>query len=67
MRPALREVVLGEAVRSPLGKRDGDLAAVHSTDLLAAVQSALFERSGVDPMEVGQVVGGCVGQVGVQT
>jgi acetyl-CoA C-acetyltransferase len=63
----MREVVIVEAVRSPLGKRKGELAAVHSTDLLAAVQSALFQRSGVDPMEVGQVIGGCVGQVGMQT
>jgi acetyl-CoA C-acetyltransferase len=65
--PQEREVVIVEAVRSPLGKRNGELAAVHSTDLLAAVQNALFERSGVDPMEVGQVIGGCVGQVGMQT
>lgn len=40
---------------------------MHSVDLLAAVQAELFTRSGVDPALVGQVVGGCVGQVGMQT
>jgi acetyl-CoA C-acetyltransferase len=39
---------------------------MHSADLLAAVLSELVERSGVDPAEVGQVVGGCVSQVGQQ-
>ncbi len=61
------EVVIVEAVRSPLGKRNGGLSAMHSIDLLGAVQAELFKRSGVDPAEVGQVVGGCVGQVGMQT
>ena len=63
----MREVVIVEAVRTPLGKRNGGLSAMHSIDLLGSVQSELFNRSGVDPAEVGQVVGGCVGQVGMQT
>ncbi len=63
----MREVVIVEAVRSPLGKRNGGLSAMHSIDLLATVQRALFERSGVDPSVVGQVIGGCVGQVGMQS
>jgi acetyl-CoA C-acetyltransferase len=63
----MREVVIVEAVRSPLGKRNGGLAAMHSIDLLGTVQAELFTRSGVDPREVGQVIGGCVGQVGMQT
>ena len=37
---------------------------MHSADLLAEVQRALIDRSGIDPMEVGQVVGGCVGSGG---
>jgi acetyl-CoA C-acetyltransferase len=61
------EVVIVEAVRSPLGRRKGALSAMHSIDLLGQVQAALFQRSGVDPAEVGQVIGGCVGQVGMQT
>jgi acetyl-CoA C-acetyltransferase len=63
----MREVVVVEAVRSPLGKRNGGLAAMHSIDLLGAVLAEVFRRSGVDAAEVGQVVGGCVGQVGMQT
>lgn len=63
----MREVVIVEAVRSPLGKRNGGLSAMHSIDLLGAVQAELFARTGMDPAEVGQVVGGCVGQVGMQT
>ncbi len=61
------DVVIVEAVRSPLGKRRGGLSAVHSTELLAKVQSELISRAGIDPKELGQVVGGCVGQVGMQT
>jgi acetyl-CoA C-acetyltransferase len=64
---AMADVVIVEAVRSAVGRRNGGLAAMHSVDLLGAVQRELFERSGVDPAEVGQVVGGCVGQVGMQT
>jgi len=63
----MSDVVIVEALRSPLGKRKGGLSGIHSIDLLAALQAELFERTGVDPMEVGQVVGGCVGQVGMQT
>ena len=40
---------------------------MHSADLLGAVLSDLIDRSGVDPAEVEQVVGGCVGQVGMQS
>jgi acetyl-CoA C-acetyltransferase len=61
------DVVIVEAVRSPLGKRNGGLATVHPAELLATVQQALIERSGIDPALVGQVIGGCVSQVGEQT
>ncbi len=61
------DVVIVEAVRSPLGRRKGGLATMHPADLLGAVQLAAVERSGVDPATIGQVVGGCVGQVGPQT
>jgi acetyl-CoA C-acetyltransferase len=63
----MREVVVVGAVRSALGKRNGGFAAMHSIDLLGTVQAALFARSGIDPAIVGQVIGGCVGQVGMQT
>ncbi len=65
--PSMSDVVVVEAVRTPLGKRKGALSGTHSVELLAKVQGELFNRSGVDPGQVGQVVGGCVGQVGMQT
>jgi acetyl-CoA C-acetyltransferase len=61
------DVVIVEAVRSPLGRRKGGLATVHPADLLGAVQVAAVERSGIDPAQVGQVVAGCVTQTGEQT
>lgn len=62
-----REVVIVDAVRSPIGKRNGELSTMHSINLLGDVQKAIFDRTGMDPAEVGQVIGGCVGQVGMQT
>jgi acetyl-CoA C-acetyltransferase len=62
----MRDVVVVEAVRSPVGRRNGALSGTHAADLLGEVQRAVVERSGVDPTEIGQVVGGCVGQVGMQ-
>ncbi|HEY3724560.1 MAG TPA: steroid 3-ketoacyl-CoA thiolase [Acidimicrobiia bacterium] len=61
------DVVIVEAVRSPLGRRNGGLSTVHPADLLGGVQVGAVERSGIDPHEVGQLVGGCVSQVGEQT
>ena len=55
------------AARSPLGKRRGELAGMHPVDLLGDVQKGLLERVGIDPAEVGQVVGGCVSQIGEQS
>jgi acetyl-CoA C-acetyltransferase len=62
----MSDVVIVEAVRSPVGKRNGGLSTIHPADLLAAVQKAVVERSGIDPEQVGQVVTGCVSQVGEQ-
>jgi len=61
------DVVIVEAVRSPLGKRNGGLSTLHPADLLGTVQNAVIAGAGIDPATVGQVVGGCVGQVGPQT
>lgn len=55
------------AVRSPVGKRNGGLAAVHPADLAAATLSALIERVGVDPAAIDDVILGCVDQVGAQS
>lgn len=63
----MREVVIVGAVRSPIGKRRGELSSVVPSDLLGRVLSTLLSRTGVDPASVGQVFGGCVSQVGRQT
>ena len=52
----MSDVVIVEAVRTPLGRRKGGLSGTHSVELLGSVQKELFERSGVDPATVGQVV-----------
>jgi acetyl-CoA C-acetyltransferase len=63
----MSNVVIVEAVRTPIGRRKGGLAGVHPGDLLAHVLGQLVERSGIDPAAVGQVVAGCVSQVGEQS
>jgi acetyl-CoA C-acetyltransferase len=60
-------VVIVDAVRTPIGKRTGGLASVHPADLLGIVQAEIVSRTGIDPAEIGQVVGGCVSQVGEQS
>ena len=62
----MTEVVIVEAVRSAVGKRNGTLGNTHPTDLLGTVQMACLERAGVDSGVVDQVVGGCINQVGAQ-
>ncbi len=63
----MEEVWIVEAVRSPIGRRKGAFSGIMPADLLGAVQKAAIDRSGVDPAQVGQVVGGCVSQVGEQS
>ncbi|MFI6253630.1 thiolase family protein [Streptomyces sp. NPDC051016] len=63
----MREAVIVEAVRTPVGKRDGGLSGVHAADLSAVVLNALAERTGLDPALVDDVVWGCVSQVGDQS
>ncbi|KLL09799.1 MULTISPECIES: acetyl-CoA C-acyltransferase [Protofrankia] len=63
----MRDAVVVEAVRTPLGKRGGGLADVHPADLSAAVLRELARRTDLDPALVDDVVWGCVGQVGEQT
>lgn len=63
----MTNVVIVDAVRTPIGRRGGGLSSLHPADLLGLVQRAVIERSGIDPAEVGQVVGGCVSQVGEQS
>src|SRR4051812_49600077 len=60
------EAFIVDAVRSPVGKRGGGLAAVHPADLGAHAIQALVERSGIDPAAVDDVVFGCVDTIGPQ-
>src|SRR6476659_7821246 len=63
----MSNVVIVDAVRTPVGRRGGGLSSVHPAELLGVVQTAIIERTGIDPHEIGQVVGGCVSQVGEQS
>jgi acetyl-CoA acyltransferase len=62
----MAEAVIVEAVRSPVGKRNGGLSGVHPADLSAQVLNGLVERAGVDPGIVDDVIWGCVIQAGEQ-
>ncbi|MFE7134357.1 thiolase family protein [Streptomyces sp. NPDC057638] len=62
----MRDAVIVDAVRTPVGKRNGSLAAVHSASLSAHVLTALVDRTGLDPALVDDVVWGCAGAVGMQ-
>lgn len=63
----MTDVVIVEAARSAVGRKNGTLANTHPIDMLGPVQRAVIERSGIDPAAVGQIVGGCVDQVGAQS
>jgi acetyl-CoA acyltransferase len=62
----MREAVIVEAVRSPIGKKNGSLAGWHPVDLLAEVLKAAVERTGIDPATVDDHITGCVSQTGEQ-
>ena len=62
----MSEAYIVDAVRTPVGKRGGRLAAVHPADLGASVLTALVDRTGIDPAAVEDVVFGCVDTVGPQ-
>jgi acetyl-CoA acyltransferase len=63
----MRDAVIVEAVRTPVGKRNGALSTVHPVDLSAHILTALVERTGIDPETVDDVIWGCVSQAGEQT
>ncbi|MDQ2627222.1 MAG: acetyl-CoA C-acyltransferase [Actinomycetota bacterium] len=62
----MAEAVIVEAVRSPIGKRNGGLSGVHPAELSAQVLNGLVGRAGVDPELVDDVIWGCVMQAGEQ-
>jgi acetyl-CoA acyltransferase len=64
---AMNDVVIVEAVRSPVGRRNGGLSGTHPADLGAQVLQGLAERGGIDPVMIDDVIWGCVSQAGDQT
>ena len=62
-----RDAVIVEAVRTPLGKRNGKLKDWHPVDLLAEVLNETIARSNIDPAKIDDVICGCVSQVGEQS
>jgi acetyl-CoA acyltransferase len=58
--------VIVEAVRTPVGKRNGGLSGIHPADLSAVVLQELVARAGIEPELIDDVIWGCVGQVGEQ-
>jgi acetyl-CoA C-acetyltransferase len=60
------EAYIVDAVRTPVGKRNGSLAGIHPADLGAITLTALVERTGIDPGAVEDVVMGCLDTIGPQ-
>jgi len=61
-----REAVILGGVRTPFGRRGGQLAGWHPVELLSYTLKGLIEQTGIDPADVEDVIGGCVSQVGEQ-
>src|SRR5690242_8611012 len=64
---SISEAYIVDAVRTPVGRRNGSLAAVHSADLGAHALGALMDRTAIDPAAVEDVVFGCLDQLGSQS
>src|SRR2546428_13114436 len=63
----MREVVIVEAVRTPIGRRNGKLKDVHPVVLGSLVLKEVVHRAGIRPEQVDDVVFGCVTQAGEQS
>jgi acetyl-CoA acetyltransferase family protein len=66
MMRTMREAVIVDAIRTPVGKRDGGLKGWHPVDLLAHTLKTIVQRNKLDPALIDDVVAGCVGQAGEQ-
>ena len=60
----MRNAVIVDAVRTPVGRRNGALKDVHPVDLASVPLAALIERNGIDPARIDDVIMGCVSQTG---
>src|SRR5262245_34536869 len=63
----MAEAYIVDAVRTPVGRRNGGLAEIHSADLGAHPITQLVERTGVDPAAIDDVIYGCLDQIGPQS
>ncbi|HKW70841.1 MAG TPA: thiolase family protein, partial [Candidatus Dormibacteraeota bacterium] len=63
----MREAVIVDAVRTPIGRRNGKLKDIHPVVLGSLVLKEVVHRAGIEPQQVGDVVFGCVGQAGEQS
>src|SRR4030081_2853455 len=63
----MTEALIVDAVRTPVGKRNGLLHKVRPDDLLGLTLKELVARAGIDPALVEDVIAGCVTQVGEQS
>ena len=63
---SMREALIVDAVRSPIGKRNGSLSKIRADELAGQVLNRLVERNELDPAEVEDIQMGCVSQVGEQ-
>ena len=62
----MNTVVIVDAARSPVGKKNGSLGGAHPTDVLGQVMMKMLERNGIQSGQVDQVVGGCINKVAAQ-
>ncbi len=62
----MREAVIVDAIRTPVGRREGTLKGWHPVDLLGHTLKTIVQRNKLDPARVDDVVAGCVGQAGEQ-
>jgi len=62
----MREAVIVDAIRTPVGRRDGALKGWHPVDLLGHVLKTIVQKNRLDPALIDDVIAGCVGQAGEQ-
>lgn len=62
----MTQAFIVDALRTPVGRRNGSLADIHSADLAAAPLSTMFDRVGVDTEEYDEIILGCIDQIGPQ-
>jgi len=62
----MQDVVIVDAARSPVGKKNGSLGGAHPTDVLGQVMMTVLQRNGLDSAVVDQVVGGCINKLAAQ-